>query len=251
MILNDEQIKNIQICGKILKKSLYTAAEHVAPGVSCNYLDEIAEQAILKQGAKPSFKNYFVDGIGHYPYTILTSVNDEVVHGQPTKDKILKEGDIVSIDIGAIYKGVCTDMTITVPVGKISNEAQKLIDVTRVSLEKGIDAIKVGGHINDIGHAVQTYAESFGYGVVRDLVGHGIGDKPHMDPQIPNYGAEGTGPQIRNGMGLAIEPMINIGNYKVKNGADDWTIVTADGSLSAHFEHTIVMINDEAVVVTR
>ncbi|MEI6499018.1 MAG: type I methionyl aminopeptidase [bacterium] len=251
MILDNQQILNMRACGQILKNALFDAVAKATPGTSCNRLDQIAENALLHQKATPSFKNYLVEGIGRYPFTILTSVNNEVVHGLPVKNKILKDGDIVSIDIGAIYKGVCTDMTVTVGVGNISPKAQNLIDKTRISLEKGIDSIKIGGHIGDIGHAVQTYAESFGYGVVRDLVGHGIGTKPHMTPQIPNFGRQGTGMKIRNGMGLAIEPMITAGDFHIKAGDDDWTVLTVDGSLAAHFEHTIVMIDDEAVVVTR
>lgn len=248
-VLNHEEIEAIKECGKILRDSLYEVREAVRDGITTKELDNIAESAIVARGGVPSFKDYEVKGVGSFPSSVCISVNDEVVHGIPG-DLTIKEGDVVSLDLGVIYKGVCTDMAITVPVGKVSEEAKKLIRITRESLEKGITQAKVGNRIGDIGYEIQEYAEKNGFGVVRELVGHGIGREPHMEPHIPNFGQKGTGPLIEEGMALAIEPMLTHGSYDVTVGDDGWTVKTRDGSLAAHFEHTVVIVNGKPVIVT-
>ena len=250
-LLNSKQLADIKVCGKILKNALDAVVKNARPGISAYELDQIAEKSLLSAHARPSFKNYFVRGCGSYPSSLCVSINDEVVHGIPTKNKILKNGDIVSFDIGAEYNGICTDMATTIPIGKVSKEAVNLMKVTKKSLEKGIQAVHKGNRIGDIGHAVQSYTEAMGFNVIRDLVGHGIGTKPHMDPQIPNYGRAGSGIEILNGMALAIEPMSVIGKYDIVVGTDNWTISTRDHSLAAHFEHTIIIENGKTLVVTR
>ncbi len=248
-ILSKKEIKDIKVCGKILKDSLNEVKNAVKPGVSTLELDKIAEDAIVRQGAVPSFKDYEVKGSGNFPFTTCVSINDEVVHGLPSK-RIINNGDVVSLDLGAIYNGVCTDMAITLPVGDVSESALKLISVTRECLNLGINEAKAGKYIGDIGNAVQTHAERNKFGVVRDLVGHGIGTEPHMQPSIPNFGKKGAGAKIIEGMALAIEPMLTEGNYEVKVGMDGWTVLTRDGSIAAHFEHTIVIVEGKPIVVT-
>ncbi len=249
-ILSKEELQLTKASGKILNSSLAAAVAIIKPGVSTFDIDKVAEDTILSQGAVPSFKNYFVEGAGHYPATICISINHEVVHGIPSKSKIIKEGDLVSLDLGASYKGLFTDMAVTVGVGKISDEAQSLLDTTRECLREAIKEAKTGNTMGDIGHTVQRLAESRGFGVVRDLVGHGIGRKPHLPPQIPNYGSRGEGQRIVEGMALAIEPMITLGDYKIKLDKDGWTITTIDNSLAAHFEHTVVIEDGFPVIVT-
>jgi methionyl aminopeptidase len=191
-----------------------------------------------------------VKGSGSFPASLCISVNDEVVHGLPT-ERVIKDGDVVSLDLGAIYNGMCTDMAVTVAVGEVDTNIKKLISVTRDSLNLGISEAKAGNFIGDIGNAVQTYAEKNKFGVVRDLVGHGIGVEPHMQPSIPNFGKKGSGAEIVEGMALAIEPMLTEGNYNVKVGRDGWTVLTRDGSIAAHFEHTIVIVGGKPLVVTQ
>jgi len=249
-ILNENQITAMRECGRILALAMGEVKKAVKPGISTHELDCIAEKSIRERGASPSFKNYKVAGIGFYPASLCVSVNSEIVHGIPSKNRFLKEGDIVSFDLGARYKNVCSDMAITVPIGKVSNEAQILIKNTSECLDRGIFASIVGNRIGAIGEAVFHHATACGLGVVRDLVGHGIGELPHMDPMIPNYGKSSSGPKIIENMALAIEPMITSGGYRVKTNPDGWTIVTADGSLSAHFEHTIIIINGMPEIVT-
>ena len=250
-ILNDKEIEAIKVSGKILRSVLDKISDATKPGVSAFDLNQIAETTLHSFGAKPSFKNYNVVGIGRYPSALCVSINDEVVHGLPHKDKIIKEGDIVSLDLGAIYDGLCTDAALTIPVGKVDEKTLKLVETTEKSLYLGIKEAKSRAHIGDIGHAVQRYIELFGFSVIRDLVGHGIGRLPHMDPQIPNYGNAGRGPEICEGMALAIEPMATAGSYEIASGDDKWTIVTCDGSMAAHFEETIVIIEGKPVIVTR
>ena len=215
--------------------------EAIKPGMSTAELDVYAEQLIRKHKAIPSFLDY-----QGYPASICASINDEVVHGIPSETAILKEGDILSVDCGLILDGWQSDSAFTVGVGKISPEHQKLIDVTEESFFKGIRKAIAGNHIGDIGHAVQAHAESFGYGVVRDLTGHGIGRNMHEDPSVPNFGRPGHGTRLRAGMTLAIEPMITMGDYHVAELDDGWTIVTEDGSFCAHYEHTIA-INEKGL----
>ena len=233
--------------GKILHATMETLRAAVRPGISTGELDEIAEQFIRSQdGALPAFK-----GLYGFPGSICTSVNSEIVHGIPSRKRVLKEGDIVSLDVGVGYKGYFTDSAVTVPVGKIDDAAQRLLDVTKESLAAGIAAATPGNHIGDIGFAVQTVVERAGYSVVRDLVGHGIGVEFHEDPQVPNYGKPKRREKLVPGLTLAIEPMVNVGGPATKTLADRWTIVTLDGTLSAHFEHTVAITESGARVLTR
>lgn len=237
--------------GKLLGEILERLSREVRPGITTGELDALAEEWIVKAGGAPSFKGYQSEGDrSPYPATVCISVNEEVVHGIPSK-RALKEGDIVGLDIGMEYKGFFTDTAVTVPVGRVSDEAQSLLDDTRQSLEAGIQAATIGNRIGDIGQAVSRVALPRRRGVIRELVGHGVGLAVHEDPQIPNYGDPGTGPKIVEHMVLALEPMFTMGDRKVTLADDGWTWVTKDGSLSAHFEHTILITKEGPVVVTR
>ncbi len=231
--------------GAIVARILDDMAQMAAPGISTGELDRFAESRIKELGAKPAFKGY-----NGFPACVCISVNQEVVHGIPSNKRILKEGDIVGLDFGVIYDGWYGDSARTVAVGKITSEAQKLLDVTRESLYRGIAECREGNRVFDIGHAVQNYVENFGYGVVREFVGHGIGRALHEDPQVPNYGPKGKGPALKVGMVLAIEPMINAGSHEVKVLKDGWTAVTTDNSLSAHFEHTVAITANGPEILT-
>ncbi len=230
---------------RISAGALRVAGEAVQPGVTTEEIDRIAYEYIIKQGAKPNFLNY-----NGFPATACISINDEVIHGIPSKKRIIKEGDIVSIDLGATLNGYHGDNAATFAAGKISPEAERLINTTKESLYKGIAAAVAGGRIGDISNAVQTYCEERGFSVVRDFVGHGIGTKLHEDPSVPNYGTPGRGVRLLPGMTLAIEPMINAGGYEVRQLSDGWTIKTKDGSLSAHFEHTVAITADGPKILT-
>ena len=230
---------------RISAGALRVAGEAVQPGVTTEEIDRIAYEYIIKQGAKPNFLNY-----NGFPATACISINDEVIHGIPSKKRVIKEGDIVSIDLGAVLNGYNGDNAATFAAGKISPEAERLINTTKESLYKGIAAAVAGGRIGNISNAVQTYCEERGFSVVRDFVGHGIGTKLHEDPAVPNYGTPGRGVRLLPGMTLAIEPMINAGGYEVRQLSDGWTIKTKDGSLSAHFEHTVVITNDGPKILT-
>ena len=219
--------------------------EAIKPGMSTLDIDRLGEKLIRDLGCIPNFKNYH-----GYPASICVSVNDEVVHGIPSKHRILQEGDIVSLDAGLIYKGYHSDAARTHAVGKISAEAQQLIDVTRQSFFEGIKMAKAGNYLYDISNAIDAYVSQFGYGIVRDLVGHGIGTQLHEDPQIPNFAQKKRGIRLQPGMTLAIEPMINIGRADVEWLDDDWTVVTEDGSLSAHYENTILITDGEPEILT-
>ena len=231
--------------GRLVGEVLTELAAHVAPGVTTADLDELAERRILRAGATPAFKGYH-----GYPATICASVNEEVIHGIPSGRRVLNEGDVISIDVGASLDGYFGDSAITLAVGKVSEEAATLLRVTDESLYKAIEAVKLGGRISDIGHAVQAHVEAYGFSVVREFVGHGIGQKMHEEPQVPNYGEPGRGPRLTEGMVLAIEPMVNAGKPAVKVLADGWTAVTRDGSLSAHFEHTVAVTADGPWILT-
>jgi methionyl aminopeptidase len=250
-IKSEQEIVIMRQSGKIVADVLRTLTEQMKPGMNTKELDTIAVRELKKAGAESSFKGY-----RGYPATICVSVNDEIVHGIPGS-RVLKEGDIVSLDFGAVYHGFHGDAAVTVPVGKINPEAQRLIDATRDSLEKGIAAAQAGARLGDVSAAIQTYAESQGYSLVREYTGHGIGRKMHEDPQIPNsteppFGLKaGTGPLLQKGMTLALEPMLNAGGWRTRVAEDQWTVLTADGSLSAHFEHTIAVDDNEPVVLTR
>lgn len=229
-----------------LTKELFDILEqHIKPGVSTKQLDKIAYDFYTSRGAKPSFLNY-----GGFPGTICASINDEVVHGIPSKHAILREGDIISIDMGCQLDGWHSDAARTFAVGKISDEAQRLIDVARESFFEGIKYVKHGAKLGDVSSAIQKYVEGHGFGVVRDLVGHGIGRELHEDPSVPNFGTAGKGVKLAAGMTLAIEPMITEGSYKVAVLDDDWTVVTDDGSLAAHYENTVLVTRDGCEILT-
>ena len=230
----------------ISAQALQVAGEAVKPGITTYEIDKLAYDFIKKQGATPNFLNY-----GGFPATACISINDEVIHGIPKADRILKEGDIVSIDLGAAKNGYNGDNAATFACGTVSDEAKRLMDTTRESLYKGIDQAVPGNRIGDIGHAVQEYCEARGYGVVRDFVGHGVGTKLHEEPSVPNFGHAGRGIRLLPGMTLAIEPMINLGTYKVKQLSDGWTVKTADGKLAAHFEHSIAITPNGPVILTK
>lgn len=238
-IKSSREIELMREAGKILAKTHEELKKNLKPGMSTWDIDRIGEEIIRSYGCIPSFKNY-----NGYPASICVSVNDEVVHGIPHKKHYIQEGDIVSLDAGVIYKGYHSDAARTHGIGEISDEAKKLIEVTRQSFFEGIKFAKPGNHLNDISSAIQKYAESFGYGVVRDLVGHGIGSHLHEDPEVPNFARKRKGILLQPGMTLAIEPMINVGSYEVVWMDDDWTVVTEDGSLSAHYENTILITED-------
>ena len=231
--------------GRISANALKLAGEAVEPGVSTLEIDTIVRKYIEKEGAIPSFLGY-----GGFPASACISVNDVVIHGIPSKKCILKEGDIVSVDVGAFIDGFHGDNAYTFPCGKISAEAQALLKGTEESLYEGIKAAVAGNRIGDIGHAVQKYVEDRSYSVVRDFVGHGVGAKLHEDPAVPNYGTPGRGVRLMPGMTIAIEPMITAGDYKVKVLDDDWTTITVDGSLAAHFEHTVAITPDGPKILT-
>ena len=241
----EKQIEMMKLAGKITEGTLLEVQKYIKPGVSTKELDRIAEDYIKSQGAIPSFKNY--DG---YPASICASINDVVVHGIPHNNTILKEGDIISIDVGAFIRGYHGDAARTFPVGKISAENQKLIDVTKNSFFEGLKAVKIGGHIGDIGEAVQKYAEKNGFSVVREMVGHGIGHDMHEDPQVPNYGHKNFGEKIESGLCIAIEPMINMGRKEIFIERDGWTCRTRDGKPSGHYENTIAITEKGIEILT-
>ena len=244
-IKSAREIELMREAGRILAKVHEELGKAIQPGMSTLDIDRLGEKLIRGFGCVPSFKNY-----NGYPASICVSVNNEVVHGIPNKHHIIQEGDIVSLDAGVIYKGYHSDAARTHAVGQISPEAQKLIDVTRQSFFEGIKFAKAGNHLNDLSSAIQAYAESFGYGVVRDLVGHGIGSHLHEDPEVPNFSRNRKGIKLVPGMTLAVEPMINIGTPNVEWLDDDWTVVTKDGSLSAHYENTILITEGEPEILS-
>lgn len=246
VLKTSHELELMKTACRISAEALQLAGEAVKPGVSTWEIDKVAHDYIIKQGAEPNFL-----GLYGFPGTACISINDEVIHGIPSKKRILKPGDIVSIDLGAKINGYNGDNAATFAVGEISPEAQRLCDTTKESLYKGIEAVVAGGRVGDIGHAVQEYCESRGYGVVREYEGHGVGTKLHEDPGVPNFGTAGRGIRLLPGMTIAIEPMINEGTYKVKQLSDGWTVKTADGKLSAHFEHTVAITDNGPVILTR
>jgi methionyl aminopeptidase len=240
------EIEKMRRSGRIVRQVLDSVKEVVAPGVSTMDLERVAERKIKELGAKPAFKGYY-----DYPCVLCTSVNNEIVHGIPSERKVLKAGDIVSIDTGVVLDGFYGDAAITVPVGGgLTPELQKLVEVTRDSLYRGIEAARIGNSVGDVGAAVQYLVEANGFSVVREFVGHGIGTKLHEDPQVPNYGTPGSGPRLRDGMVLAIEPMVNAGRSETRLLDDKWTAVTQDGSYSAHFEHCVAVTKNGPVILT-
>ncbi|CAM4444338.1 type I methionyl aminopeptidase [Corallococcus exiguus] len=245
-IKSPDEIALMREAGRIVCEILDELEKAVAPGVSTWDLDALAEQLIAKKGARSAFKGYH-----GFPGVLCASVNQEVVHGIPNRKRRLVAGDLMKLDFGVVYRGFFGDSARTVPVGKVTPEAQALVDVTRQSLEKAIQAMQPGNRIGDIGHAVQNHVEARGFSVVRDFTGHGIGRKLHEPPQVPNYGQAGSGMKLRPGMVLAVEPMVNQGTPDVEVLEDEWTAVTVDGKLSAHFEHTILISERGPEVLTR
>jgi methionyl aminopeptidase len=244
IIKSAREIEIMRQAGRIVATVLAELKSQVKPGMKTRELDKIAERETEKLGAVPSFKGYH-----GYPASVCVSINDEIVHGIPG-DRIMNEGDIVSIDFGAIYNDFQGDSAITVAVGTISPEAEKLLEATEGSLMAGIQVAHAGARLGDISAAIQDYAESRGYGVVREYTGHGIGRDMHEDPQIPNFGMPGQGPLLKTGMTFALEPMINIGDWRTRLEDDNWTVRTSDGSLSAHFEHTIAITDNGSEILT-
>ena len=236
-IKSPREIDTMAAAGAIVAETLALVARHTTPGVATAELDRIAEEFIRSHpGARPSFK-----GLYDFPATLCTSINQEVVHGIPSPKRVLKEGDVLSVDVGVWLDGLHADSAATFPVGKISADTERLLRITQEALAAGIAQARAGNHVGDIGHAVQTVAEGAGYAIVRELVGHGIGSSFHEEPQVPNYGKPKRGPRLVAGMTIAIEPMLNVGTPDVRTLEDKWTVVTADGSLSAHFEHTVAV----------
>jgi methionyl aminopeptidase len=244
IIKSSKEIEVMREAGRITAAVLYELKNKVEPGMKTRDLDDIAVKATARLGAVPSFKGYH-----GYPASVCVSVNDEIVHGIPG-ERILKEGDIVSLDFGVIYNGFQGDSALTTGVGEISDEARKLMETTEGALMAGIEVVQAGKRMGDVSAAIQEYAETRGFSVVREYTGHGIGRNMHEDPQIPNYGAPGQGPLLKKGMTFALEPMINIGDWRTRLMDDNWTVKTSDGSLSAHFEHTVAVTENGAEILT-
>lgn len=244
IIKNDNEVSLMRKAGKIVGETLFLLENEIKPGITTAELDRIAEEFITKHGAKPSFK-----GLYGFPSSLCISINEQVIHGIPG-EYMLKDGDIVSIDCGACINGFHGDAARTFPVGDISSNAKKLIDVTKESFFKGIEYAKIGNKLGDISHEIQSYVEAAGFSVVRDFVGHGIGTNVHEDPDVPNFGKAGIGPELVKGMVLAIEPMVNMGKHKVKTLRNGWTVVTRDSSLSAHYENTVAILSDGPEILT-
>jgi methionyl aminopeptidase len=239
------ELELMRDAGRLVGEVLTELAAAVAPGISTADLDALAEKRILAAGAAPAFKGYH-----GYPATICASINEEVIHGIPSGRRVLQDGDIISIDVGAALGGYFGDSAVTLPVGKVSEKAATLLRVTEEALYKAIECARAGNRVSDVGHAVQQHVEMHGFTVVREFVGHGIGEQMHEEPQVPNYGEPGRGPRLSEGMVIAIEPMVNAGKASVKVLADGWTAVTRDGSLSAHFEHTVAVTSGEPWILT-
>ena len=249
LIKSKKEIDYIRESCRIVGETLQLLKSKVIAGITTLELDRIAEDYIRSNNAMPAFKGYSQGGSPGFPGSICSSVDDEVVHGIPST-RVLKEGELVSLDIGVLKNGYFGDAALTVAVGNISDEKKKLMEVTERSLQLGIEQAIAGNKVHDISNAVQTFVEKNGFSIVRDLCGHGVGKFLHEDPSIPNFGKKGTGPKLKNGMTLAIEPMVNAGKYDVVTAKDGWTIITADGSTSAHFEHTILINNNSPEILT-
>lgn len=249
---NEKQLDALRESGKRLAQVMKLLSENITPGISTGELDALAEAKIKQLGGIPIFKGYGASHGKPFPASVCTSINDEVVHGIPSMNRKLKEGDLIKLDMGLRFDGMVSDMARTFPVGSVSKDAYKIMDVTRESLEQGIARLKIGARLSDYAQAVQSYVESQGCSVVRELVGHGVGFELHEDPYIPNYVSKKMDDVLfREGMAIALEPMINLGKYHVKIGKDGWTFVTVDGSLSAHFEDTIIFSKNGVEIVTR
>jgi len=244
ILKSKDEIAIMREAGRIVAETLQMLVDRLRPGLVEKELNEIVQREFRKRGVVPTFLGY-----QGYPATVCVSVNDEVVHGIPG-DREIMDGDVVSIDLGCTYKGFVADAAVTVGVGEVSPQAQRLIQVTRDALWRGIAAARAGARLGEVGAAIQSFAEGQGFSVVREYVGHGVGRQMHEEPQVPNYGSPDSGPVLRPGMVLAIEPMVNMGEWRTKRDSDDWTVRTLDGSLSAHFEHTIAITDGEAEVLT-
>lgn len=242
---SSNEIDIMRKAGMIVAETLLRLEEAVKPGITTLEIDKLAEEYIINSGARPSFKGY-----GGFPGSICASINEEIVHGIPSSKRVLQEGDIISVDCGAYFKGFHGDAARTFAVGNISDEAKKLIDVTEQSFFEGIKHAYIGERIGDISSGIQTYAEGYGFSIVREYVGHGIGKALHEEPSVPNYGKAGKGPKLAKGMVLAIEPMVNVGVYAAKQLSDGWTVVTADGKLSAHYENTVAILENGPEILT-
>ena len=243
---NPDQIKIMKEAGRITGEALLVARDHVRPGISTYELDRLVRESIEKAGAKPSFLGY-----GGFPGSACVSINDEVIHGIPSKKRFLEEGDIVKVDVGAFYKGFHGDSARTIPVGRVSDEAQKLIEVTRASFFAGVDQLKIGNRLGDVGAAIDGLVVANGFSTVKRYIGHGIGHELHESPDVPNYGTPGRGTRLCAGLVIAIEPMVNIGTETVRELSDGWTVKTADGSLSAHYENTVALTSDGIINLTQ
>ena len=243
-IKSPRELEAMRQAGQVVARMIAAIMRAVEPGMTTKDLDDVAVQELRRNGAKPAFLGYM-----GFPATICTSVNEEIVHGIPGK-RVLQSGDLVKCDVGAIVDGMHGDAAVTLPVGEVSEDAMRLLETTRESLNAAIGQVRAGARLGDIGAAVQSYAEPRGYGVVREYVGHGIGRKLHEEPQVPNYGVAGRGQMLRTGMAIAIEPMLNLGTWRTRMLEDGWTVVTADGQISAHFEHTMAVGEDGAEVMT-
>ncbi len=242
---SERQLKKMRKAGKLVAETLQKVISNVEPGVTTAELDTIAEELIRQSGAIPSFKGY-----RGFPAALCASINSQVVHGIPDQTK-LAEGDILSLDVGAIVDGYHGDSAVTVPVGSVSTEVENLLKIGEEALISGIEHVRPDAHLSDVSHAIQSYVEAKGYSVVRDYAGHGIGRDMHEEPEIPNYGRPGRGPRLKEGMVLAIEPMVNQGSYHVRTAPDGWTVHTVDGKLSVHFEHTVAVLEGGSEVLTR
>lgn len=251
-ILNQKEIEDLRSCGRILSESLSEVLLAIKPGISSIVLDQIAERAIRQRGAKPSFKNYHSGNEKPFPASLCVSINSEVVHGIPSNDKIIKEGDVVGLDLGAVYNGIYTDMSETVIAGKVQDQqTRELVETAKEALKVGISQAIKGNTVGDVSHAIESFVKSRNFSVVKALVGHGIGRSAHTDPQIPNYGAENSGPKLQSGTAIAIEPMIVSGGFEVRTADDGWTVLTVDGANSAHFEHTILITDTKPEIITK
>jgi methionyl aminopeptidase len=246
VLKSDREIAVMQESGRIVAEVLGTIRERLKPGQTTQDIDDIAEQTVKKLGATAAFK-----GLYGFPGSICISINEEIVHGIPSSERVLNEGDIVSLDFGALYQGLHADSAVTLPVGKVSEEAKRLLACCEKGLERGIAQARAGQRLGDVSWAIQSYGEAKGYGIVRQYVGHGVGRKLHEEPQVPNFGPPGRGVALRPGMTLAIEPMFNVGTERTEVLGDKWTVVTEDRKLSAHFEHTIAITDGEPLVLTR
>ncbi len=249
LIKSKKEIDFIRESSKIVAETLQLMKAHVKPGITTRELDQIAEEYIKSNNAIAAFKGYSQAGAVDFPGAICSSIDDEVVHGIPG-NRALKEGEIISLDVGVIKNGYFGDAALSVAVGNISEDKKKLMEVTEKSLYLGIEQAQSNNRLHDISAAIQEYVEANGFSIVRDLCGHGVGKHLHEDPSIPNYGRKGTGAKLKSGMTLAIEPMVNAGSYRVRTGLDGWTVLTADGSPSAHFEHTILVSNGRPEILT-